>query len=417
MYKINLLLRGLNFIAALALILLPLQSVQGQAAPTITATGEVTQSDDQSFSLPLTLTFSPAGGDVSGTVYDQRDYTNSDGSICTLLVRWNWIGSFEGGDGGVAGGPLDGTLEGEGCTDGFPTFNYSGSWSGNFYADGTGSGVYDATIEAQGQTASGQFIWSVTFSPAEFEAGLQPAVEITTDYIHVTYGIYVVNSFPDSPFGQQSWTPHELELLNDVLKNLPRDMLDRLKLKRFIRDQYDVDKSGNSDSSTFGMYVACEKQWDPDCTNPSGTIHVFDHASSPYDFTDSDTQFKATILHEMTHSMARYKDEYSIYSNPASSPLLKGYMEATRSAQLAGNSVQNGWVLYGARGWVYYGSQGNIPPTTYGQKSPSEDLCESVMMYVYDPQVLQFHSPQRYEFIRDHIFGGVEYESATQKTP
>jgi hypothetical protein len=38
-----------------------------------------------------------------------------------------------------------------------------------------------------------------------------------------------------------------------------------------------------------------------------------------------------------------------------------------------------------------------------------------VMLYVYDPQRLQIRSPQRYNFIRDHMFGGVEYENGVRK--
>jgi hypothetical protein len=44
-------------------------------------------------------------------------------------------------------------------------------------------------------------------------------------------------------------------------------------------------------------------------------------------------------------------------------------------------------------------------------------MSESAMMYVYDPQKLQAGSVQRYNFIRDQMFGGVEYENGIQKKP
>jgi hypothetical protein len=410
-------LKGINLIAILMLVCLPLQGVQGQDLPTITASGEVydVNSEDPDFTVPFSLTFPPAGGPVRGGVDYEISQTNSDGSICTLYVDWNFTGTFEGGDGGAAGGGVEGTMKPSGCEVISQDFYYSGTWSGNFYGAGNGNGVYDVTITAAGDSASGQFGWRVTFSPEEFEAALQPAaVEITTDYIFATYGVYAVDSFPDDEYGQKAWTPHELQLLDEVLKNFPREMLDQIKLKRFVRNQNDLDNSGNPDPRTFGMYVACEKQFDPDCINPTGTIHVFDHASNPYDFADADTQFKATILHEMTHAMTKYKDEYSIYKNSTSSPLVQDFMNATRPNP-AGGPLQNGWVLYGARGWVLYGEQGNMPPTTYGETSPSEDLCESVMMYMYDPTLLQASSSARYDFIRERIFGGVEYENGTPK--
>jgi hypothetical protein len=44
-------------------------------------------------------------------------------------------------------------------------------------------------------------------------------------------------------------------------------------------------------------------------------------------------------------------------------------------------------------------------------------MAESVMMYVYDPERLKNSSYERYYFIRDEMFGGVEYEDGVQKEP
>jgi hypothetical protein len=68
-------------------------------------------------------------------------------------------------------------------------------------------------------------------------------------------------------------------------------------------------------------------------------------------------------------------------------------------------------------GWDLTGAPGNNPPTDYGKTDPTEDMSESAKMYVYDPQKLQASSPQRYNFIRDQMFGGVEYENGIQKKP
>jgi len=67
--------------------------------------------------------------------------------------------------------------------------------------------------------------------------------------------------------------------------------------------------------------------------------------------------------------------------------------------------------------WHLFGAQGNNPPTNYGNTNPLEDMSESVMLYMYEPQKLKDSSIQRYNFIRDHIYGGVEYENGKQTKP
>ncbi len=92
-------------------------------------------------------------------------------------------------------------------------------------------------------------------------------------------------------------------------------------------------------------------------------------------------------------------------------------MDATRPVTDMGNPAfwgNNGWDLIAGR-WRLTGSPGNQTPTTYARTNPAEDFSESVMMYVYEPQKLQNSSMKRYEFIRENIFGGVEYENGIQK--
>ena len=259
---------------------------------------------------------------------------------------------------------------------------------------------------------------------------------ITSEYIYNTYGIRVQDSFGDDQWAQKSWSDQELILLNDVLKELPPGLLSKMAVTRIIRNQVFIEKDGSEDPDTFGIYYPCGSPPEKDCSGSSGTIRIFDRATQPIDFSndpDGIKQFKGTILHELIHALQYKKDEYSIYENPASSyknpmtsPIVQNYMDAIRpitDINAPGFNGNNGWT-YGKHppgwpweSWKLFGAQNNDPPTNYGSKNPLEDMSESVMMYVYEPQKLQGSSPQRYNFIRDQIFEGVEYENGTQKKP
>lgn len=45
----------------------------------------------------------------------------------------------------------------------------------------------------------------------------------------------------------------------------------------------------------------------------------------------------------------------------------------------------------------------------YAKTSQFEDFAESYMTYVRDPGTLMFVSPEKYQFLRDHVFYGREY--------
>jgi Phage Mu protein F like protein len=48
-------------------------------------------------------------------------------------------------------------------------------------------------------------------------------------------------------------------------------------------------------------------------------------------------------------------------------------------------------------------------PTDYARTNEFEDFAESVTMYMLNPQRLRTYAPKRYAFIRDSVFGGVEF--------
>ena len=225
-------------------------------------------------------------------------------------------------------------------------------------------------------------------------------------------------------------------LLNDVLKELPPRMIKEMAISRIIRNSVSLDKDGNPQPGINGTYSPCGSPPEKDCNSTSGTIRIFDNALNGGLFSNDPQgikKFKGVILHELIHALQYKKDDTSIYSNQkysyyngSYSPLLQNYMDAIRPVTNINdpgfNNVDNGW-FYGhypqqADQWYLLGSTGgNAPPTNYGLKNPKEDMCDSVMMYVYEPQKLKDSSMQRYNFIRDQIYGGIEYENGIQKKP
>jgi hypothetical protein len=198
--------------------------------------------------------------------------------------------------------------------------------------------------------------------------------------------------------------------------------MDRMTVNRIVRNPVYIEGDGNPDPYTSGVYEPCDQSVDPHCDGSSATIRIFDDAKSQYDFLndpDGEKQFKATILHEMVHAMQYRKDQHSIYRNGYDSPLVENYIDATKKItdmDHADYKAWNGWNWSQGR-WYYTNESENQPPTSYGLTDPTEDMAESVMMFVYDPERLKNSSYERYYFIRDEMFGGVEYEDGVQKKP
>lgn len=252
------------------------------------------------------------------------------------------------------------------------------------------------------------------------EAFQPPVTEIiTSEYIFNTYGLRVQDSVGDENGTAKSWTDHELTLLNDVLKELPPEFLQKIALTNFKRSGVYLESDGTQKPSVMGDYLACDTKIDPDCNESSSTIRIFDNASTLADFTDADTQFKGTILHEIMHAYQAYKGENSIYLNVYESPQFQNWIDATKKKSEATTGLyqfNNGWAWQQPPGkWHYAGLPTDPPPTNYANTDPREDYCESTMLYVYDPERLKTTSPERYNYIRDYVFGGVEYVNGIRK--
>jgi hypothetical protein len=359
--------------------------------------------------FPISITFPPAGGNASGLItWEGYSHPNDD---CVSSWQMRLTGHFAGGDGGEINGTL--IFEGFDCTalDDDDEWVGSGTWTGHLHADGTGNGTlkFDAFPE--------RFPWQITFSPEAFAAAMGPA--ITHEYIFTTYGIHIEDSFGHDQWHQKTWSDQELIWLNDVLKVIPSHMLDRMAVRRIVRNQVEIE-DGVAHPNTMGLYEPCDRAVDPQCDGSSATIRIFDPALNPVDFpNDPERQFKATILHELVHALQYHKGKNETYQNVYSSPLVLNYKDATRQItdiehpDFLGN---NGWMWYGnTHGWRYTNDPGSQPATNYGGTNPLEDMAEAVMMYVYDPERLKNSSWQRYHFIRDEMFEGVEYENGQPK--
>jgi hypothetical protein len=336
----------------------------------------------------ISISFNPVGGPVTGTMHATHSVPAGDHQEI-LDVNGTLDGTFTGGDGGQLIGTITYGVWEWTC----PSCNFvlatpaslSGyPWGGSLHANGTGDGtLYPGTT------------WSVTFSAADFQAGLATPAPTETSQNSLQHQIGGISA----EMGDKIWSDHELQLLNEVLTQFPPDLLNKLALKSILRFSAYTD-DGKSDPNTFGVYSLS-----------SGTIRIFDRAKKPFDFSNDngDTEFKATILHEMTHALQYYKDDQSKYNNPAGqNPLVRDYINISGAGQ-------DGWTYSYTGGWTYQPVNGNDPPTNYGMTNPLEDMSESVMMYVYEPQKLQNSSPQRYTYIRDRIYGGVEYANGKPK--
>ena len=151
------------------------QPAAAQGSDPITGYGQSCADIEGSYAcFDFELTFVVVGGDVQAVGYRDQVITQNGVSV-HVISNLSWVGSFEGGD----GGSLSGTWSGESTIELPEGQSYSqpsgGTWEGNLYADGTGSGTW--TGETLNQTGT----WSISYSAEEFQAGLPPAPTSTPE--------------------------------------------------------------------------------------------------------------------------------------------------------------------------------------------------------------------------------------------
>ena len=67
-------------------------------------------------------------------------------------------------------------------------------------------------------------------------------------------------------------------------------------------------------------------------------------------------------------------------------------------------------------GWVQFGDEWepqfpNTFPSKYGATNPHEDFAEAMSAYRYNPNLLLEMSPEKYDYLRENVFLGIEYRS------
>jgi hypothetical protein len=112
----------------------------------------------------------------------------------------------------------------------------------------------------------------------------------------------------------------------------------------------------------------------------SHAIHIGDELRFP----DGIEQMKDTVIHEIGHN---------------------AYDEIIETSP----ELNAQWEILNSESWEKYATQGTGFVSSYATTDKYEDFAESYMTYVRDPERLEFFSPEKYTFLRDHLFAGREY--------
>lgn len=75
----------------------------------------------------------------------------------------------------------------------------------------------------------------------------------------------------------------------------------------------------------------------------------------------------------------------------------------------------SGWRSLGEDGWEKNADACMI--SKYSDDTPGEDFAEVLSAYRYNALGLETRCPEKYRFMRDRIFGGIEYKTTSQCTP
>lgn len=230
------------------------------------------------------------------------------------------------------------------------------------------------------------------FSPPERAAADQ------IQHIEDRYGIELIND------SDKQWTKREVEILEEVLQDLPPEFRDRTRefLKRMVRS-----KQGPSDRS-----LIISGEYYPYSVGPQDrwlSIYIYDAAYSighyPYSLWSRDKRFKSILLHEITHAI---QVEHKITTNEDG----KTIITPVNNALVLEYAEKFGWVYKEPR-WTYRGKKSDLPyhsfwnSDPYSGKDPFEDMSEAVTLYVYNPSKL---SKARYEFLKERVFDGKEFK-------
>ncbi len=208
------------------------------------------------------------------------------------------------------------------------------------------------------------------------------------------------NKYPGIKIDSQpkEWTADELANLDKTLAAMPKEFWAKCEFRRTSVISVD----GRPDDGIFGVtrtgpnvdYTLLEIS---DRSFSENSRDRIDFPVPPFNEEQSKIlQYQGTVAHELTHNYLRHQPGNKFWTDLTQNPLIGG---------------ENGWA--GKFGWSYDPTSQKwaldrtrmreIPTVYAGSDNPSEDIAESVMLYMYDPQRLRTASQERYDFIRDQM--------------
>ena len=124
------------------------------------------------------------------------------------------------------------------------------------------------------------------------------------------------------------------------------------------------------------------------CVSANAIIEVFDCIDKK-----SDSEYQQVIFHEVAHIIRK---EYGLDS---SSPWLN-------FAEWEETTVPNGKDGFNTN---YKYNKAECMVSQFGETNPHEDFAESIVAYRYNPKPMKDSCPNKYNYIKDIIFDGIEY--------
>lgn len=210
----------------------------------------------------------------------------------------------------------------------------------------------------------------------------------------------------------KAFTTDELGFLDNTLGKLPQSFFDKTEFRRTSV----ISMNGTPDEQVFGatktspdLPLSILELSDRSFSNTAD--HRVDFPTPPYSTEESKKlQFQGTIAHELTHRFLRFNPGDKFYADMAQNPLISNE---------DGWAAKFGWSFDPAKQkWALDPSRRREAPTRYAMEdNPSEDMAESVMLFVLDPQRLRAASPERYAFVRDRLKVAEQPEATTTFPP
>jgi hypothetical protein len=193
-----------------------------------------------------------------------------------------------------------------------------------------------------------------------------------------------------TPKKSADWPTERLNDVKLVMNELPKIFATESIVSGF----YWAGENANApfeDNDTAGMFILK----DPTGSYSKGSITLSLGAEKITRYGEGNS-FKATVLHEMVHSIQYDK-------NGAHTKILKDFAEAFGWYQVNGE-----WWYSGGNAYLP-GADSNQQYPNLAKTNPLEDMAESVAFYRYNPESLWFTSKDRYNWVKEHIYGGQEF--------